>query len=79
VEVERKAQHSHSKYVLEYIDLLSRQIIVLRRYFWQARYVINYYIYLEEDKDDIKYLKIVYDDINQLVEMVQSYPVFLIL
>ena len=37
VEVERKAQHSHSKYVLECIDLLSRQIIVLGRYFWQAR------------------------------------------
>ena len=78
MEVERKAQHSHSKYVLEYIDLLSRQTIVLNRYFRQARNVIKYYIYLEEDKDDIKYLKIVYDNINQLVEMVQSYLVFLI-
>ena len=28
---------------------------------------------MEEDKDDIKYLKIVYDDINQLIEMIQSY------
>ena len=28
---------------------------------------------MEEDKDDIKYLKIVYDDINQLIELVQSY------
>jgi magnesium transporter len=73
VEVERTAQHRPSKHVLEYIDLLSRQIIVLRRHFWQARHVINYHTYLEEDKDDIKYLKIVYDDINQLIEMVQSY------
>jgi magnesium transporter len=73
VEVEETAQHRPSKYVLEYLDLLSRQIIVLRRHFWQARHIINYHNYLEEDKDDIKYLKIVYDDINQLIEMVQSY------
>jgi Mg2+ and Co2+ transporter CorA len=31
------------------------------------------YIYMEEDTDDVKYLKIVYDDINQLIEMIQSY------
>ncbi|MGN6559754.1 MAG: magnesium transporter CorA family protein [Candidatus Nitrosocosmicus sp.] len=73
IEIEETAQHRPSKHVLEYIDLLSRQIIVLRRHFWQARHVINYHTYLEEDTDDIKYLKIVYDDINQLIEMVQSY------
>lgn len=73
IEVEETAQHRPSKHVLEYLDLLSRQIIVLRRHFWQARHVINYHTYLEEDTDDIKYLKIVYDDINQLIEMVQSY------
>lgn len=28
---------------------------------------------MEEDTDDVKYLKIVYDDINQLIEMIQSY------
>ncbi|HEY6534955.1 MAG TPA: CorA family divalent cation transporter [Candidatus Nitrosocosmicus sp.] len=28
---------------------------------------------MEEDQDDIKYLKIVYDDINQLIEMAESY------
>ena len=28
---------------------------------------------MEKDKDDIKYLQIVYDNINQLIEMIQSY------
>jgi magnesium transporter len=73
IEVERNAQHSPSKNVLENLDLLSKQVIILRRHFWHARHVINYHNYMEEDADDIKYLKIVYDDINQLIEMVQSY------
>ncbi len=73
IEVERKAQHRPSGNVLKYLDLLSKQIIILRRHFWHARHVINYHTHMEEDKDDIKFLKIVYDDINQLIEMVQSY------
>ncbi len=28
---------------------------------------------MEKGQDDIKYLKIVYDDINQLIEMAESY------
>jgi magnesium transporter len=73
IEVERKAQHRPSGNVLKYLDLLSKQIIILRRHFWHARHIINYHTHMEEDKDDIKFLKIVYDDINQLIEMVQSY------
>jgi magnesium transporter len=73
IEVEKKAQNNPSKNVLEYLDLLSRQIIILRRHFWHARHVINYHTNMEEDTDDIKYLRIVYDDINQLIELVQSY------
>jgi len=73
IEVEKKAHYNPSKNVLEYLDLLSRQIIILRRHFWHARHIINYHTHMEEDKDDIKYLKIVYDDINQLIELVQSY------
>ncbi len=73
VEVERKAQQRPSGNVLKYLDLLSKQIIILRRHFWHARHIINYHTHMEEDKDDIKFLKIVYDDINQLIEMVQSY------
>jgi magnesium transporter len=28
---------------------------------------------MEEDKEDIKYLQIVYDDINQIIDLVESY------
>ena len=73
IEVERNVQHNPSTKVIEYLNLLSRQINILRRHFWHARHVINYHIYMEEDTDDVKYLKIVYDDINQLIEMIQSY------
>jgi len=37
------------------------------------RDLINYIKHVEEDKQDIKYLNMVYDDINQLIEMVESY------
>lgn len=73
VKVEKKAQQRPSGNVLKHLDLLSRQIIILRRHFWRARHIINYHTHMEEDKQDIKFLKIVYDDINQLIEMVQSY------
>ena len=73
VDVEKSAQNRPSKTVLRNLDLLSKQVITLRRHFWHARHVINYHNYMEEDKEDLKYLKIVYDDINQLIEMIQSY------
>ncbi len=28
---------------------------------------------MEEDKEDLKYLKIVYDDSDQIMDMIQSY------
>jgi magnesium transporter len=37
------------------------------------RDIINFLTHTEEDKEDVKYLKIVYDDINQLIELVESY------
>jgi magnesium transporter len=45
----------------------------LRRHFWHIRDVINFLTHAHEDRQDIKYLKIVYDDINQLIELVKSY------
>ncbi|VFJ15262.1 magnesium transporter CorA family protein [Candidatus Nitrosocosmicus franklandus] len=72
-DVERDAQYRPSGRVLTYLDTLSRQVIILRRHFWDARNIINYHINMEKDKDDIKYLQIVYDNINQLIEMIQSY------
>jgi magnesium transporter len=72
-DIEKDAQYRPSKIVLTYLDTLSRQVITLRRYFWDARNIINYHVNMEKDKDDIKYLKIVYNNINQLIEMIQSY------
>ena len=72
-DIEKDAQYRPSKQVLTYLDTLSRQVIILRRYFWDARNVINYHITMEKDKDDIKYIQIVFNNINQLIEMIQSY------
>jgi magnesium transporter len=72
-DIEREAQYRPSKRVLAYLDILSRQVIVLRRQFWDARNIINYHVNMEKDRDDIKYLQIVYNNINQLIEMIQSY------
>jgi magnesium transporter len=52
---------------------LSRQIIILRWHFRHIRDVINFLTHVHEDRQDIKYLKIVYDDINQLIELIESY------
>ena len=72
-DIEKDAQYRPSKRVLAYLDTLSRQVIVLRRQFWDARNIINYHVNMEKDKDDIKYIQIVYNNINQLIEMIQSY------
>jgi magnesium transporter len=72
-DIEKDAQYRPSKRVLTFLDTLSRQVITLRRYFWDARNIINYHVNMEKDKDDIKYLQIVYNNINQLIEMIQSY------
>ena len=45
----------------------------MRWHFWHIRDVINFLTHVHEDRQDIKYLKIVYDDINQLIELVESY------
>lgn len=70
---QRSVYKRPSKQMLEHLDDLSRQIIVLRRHFWHIRDVINFLIHVQEERPDIKYLKIVYDDINQLIELVESY------
>ena len=58
---------------LQKLDILSRQAIVLRRHFWRARHIMNFLTHMEEDKEDIKYLQIVYDDINQLIGIAICY------
>jgi magnesium transporter len=59
--------------IFESIDTLSRQAIMLRRQFWHVRSIINFLLHNEKDKDDVKYREIVYDDISQLIDFVESY------
>ena len=73
MEFEKESLYRPSIVTLQKLDILSRQAIVLRRQFWQARHIMNFLTHMEEDKDDIKYLQIVYDDINQLIDLVESY------
>jgi magnesium transporter len=63
---EQRTLYKPSRRMLEYLDSLSREVIILRRHFWHMRDIINFLTHTEEDKEDVKYLKIVYDDINQL-------------
>jgi magnesium transporter len=73
MEFEKESLYRPSAGTLQNLDILSRQAIVLRRHFWQARHIMNFLTHMEEDKDDIKYLQIVYDEINQLIDLVESY------
>ena len=59
--------------IFESIDILSRQAIMLRRQFWHVRNIINFLLHNEKDKDDIKYVEMVHDDITQLIDFVESY------
>jgi magnesium transporter len=73
LDFEKESLYQPTRKTLEKLDTLSKQAIVLRRHFWQARHVMNFLIHMEEDKEDIKYLQIVYDDINQIIDLVESY------
>lgn len=82
---EQKSLHKKSsKAMLNYLDMVTRQIILLRRHFWYTRDIMNFLTHIQQqheqqkDEDDknekeIKYLQIAYDDINQLIELVESY------
>jgi len=63
-----------SKDMFSYLDTVAKQIIILRRHFWYTRDIMNFLIHTQTDKEDeIKYLRMAYDDINQLIELVESY------
>lgn len=72
-EYQRRSFAKPSEAMFENIDILSRQTIILRRHFWHIRTVINFLVHNEHDKDEIKYIEMVYDDISQLIEFVESY------
>jgi len=71
---EQKSLHKRtSKKMLDSLDTLTKQIIILRRQFWHARDTINFLAHMEKDKEEVKYLQIAYDDISQLIELVESF------
>ncbi|MDQ6724385.1 MAG: magnesium transporter CorA family protein [Thermoproteota archaeon] len=71
---EQKALYTKSsKKILHNLDLVTRQIIIIRRHFWYTRDVMNFLTHMEKDSDDIKYLQIAYDNINHLIELIESY------
>jgi magnesium transporter len=55
------------------IDMLSIQAIILRRHFWRVRSVVNFLVHREQDKEEIQYIKMVYDEISQLIDFVESF------
>ncbi len=59
--------------IFDSIDNLSRQTILLRRHFWRARGIINFLVHSEHDTEDVKYIEMVYDEISQLIDFVESY------
>jgi magnesium transporter len=63
-----------SKSMLSYLETVTKQIIILRRHFWYTRDIMNFLIHTQKDKEEeIKYLRMAYDDINQLIELAESY------
>jgi magnesium transporter len=73
LEFEKQSQYRPAKRTLLMLDLLSKQAIILRRYFWRARNTISFLSYAEQDNEDVKYLKMVDDDVTQLIDMIESY------
>ena len=70
---QRKSFIRPSPEIFDSIDTLSRQTIILRRYFWRVRHIINFLVHKEHDKVEVKYIEMVYDDISQLIDFVESY------
>ena len=70
---EQRSLYRPSRKMLDYLDTLSRQIIILRRHFWHTRDIINYLKHMEKDTEEIMYIEIAYDNITQLIELVESY------
>ena len=70
-EYQRRSFVKPSPEIFDSIDILSRQTIILRRHFWRVRYIINFIVHNEHDKEEVKYIEMVYDDISQLIDFVE--------
>jgi magnesium transporter len=77
-DLEEKSLYRPSKMILVNLDGLSRQLLILRRYFWKLREIFNFLLYLENETDidnqaQTKYLKIIYDNLNELLDLIESH------
>ena len=72
-DLEEKALSDPKKETINHLDKLSRQLIVFRRHFWRVRDVVNFLQHIEKDTDEVKYIQMAYDNITQLLELVESY------
>jgi len=77
-DLEEKSLYNPSKKILVNLEGLSRQLIILRRYFWKIREIFNFLLYLEketekEKEEHTKYLRIIYDNVNELLDLIESH------
>ena len=77
-DLEEKSLYNPSKKILVNLEGLSRQLIILRRYFWKIRVIFNFLLYLEketekEKEEQAKYLRIIYDNVNELLDLIESH------
>jgi magnesium transporter len=74
---EQRTLYRPTRKMLEYLDTLSRQIIVLRRHFWHIRDILNFLIHAQKEQSEkvgeTKYIEMAYDNITQLIQLVESY------
>src|SRR6476620_311869 len=71
-DLEEKSLTDPAKETIDYLGILSRQLIVFRRHFWRIREGVNFVTYIEKDTDEVKYIQMAYDNITQLIERVES-------
>jgi magnesium transporter len=72
-EYQRRSIARPSDLMFENIEVLSRQTIILRRHFWRVRNIINFLVHNEQNKEEVKFIEMIYDDISQLIAFVESY------
>jgi magnesium transporter len=51
---EEKALSDPSRETIQYLSMLSRQLIVFRRHFWRVRDAVNFQIHMERDQKEGK-------------------------
>jgi len=76
--LDEKSLYDPSKQIFVNLEVVSRQLIILRRYFWKIREIFNFLLYSQKESEDknqkyTKYLKIIYDNVNELLDLIESH------